>query len=159
MIIPTGSTMLVLFMFSFCNAQESYFESDTDLDAIDNGIDETTNCIGTDYELESYVKSSRELMENYKSTFYETGRIPSVFVKIMYDFKVSATQGNKAVNCSKHQSTYIWSQKFLYLLGPQPLFWYTFMGVHIPESSITIKLPCLCHHGYESLLSRLTHMV
>ena len=158
MIFPTGSTMLVLFMFYFCNAQES-FENDTDLDAYDNSIDETTRCIGTYYELESYIKSSRELMKIYKSTFYETGKIPSVFVKIMYDFQVSATQGNRAVNCYMHQSTYIWSQKFLYLLGPQPLFWFTFMAVNVPESSITIKLPCLCQNGYESLLSRLTYMV
>lgn len=150
--------MLVSFMFYFCNAQES-FENDTDLDATDNGIDETTSCIGTYYELESYIKGNRELMENYKSTFYESGRIPSVFVKIIYDFQVSATQGSKAVNCSKHQSTYIWSQKFLYLLGPQPLLWFTFKAVNVPESNITIKLPCLCYHGYESLLSRLTYMV
>ena len=156
MIFLVSSVLLVLLTLSFCDA----FENGTDVDGTENDT-EITNCIGTYYELESYIKGNRALMQLYQNTFFVTGRIPSTFVKITYYFQVSATQDTKAVNCSVHQSTYIWSQRLLYLLGPSPLYWFTFLAVSVPEYSITIELPCLCHldHGYEDLLSRLTYMV
>ena len=146
----------------FCSGQESRLSdihSDPDCNHIENGnCTEVTSCIGAYYELESYIQDNREVIEKLKAAFFETGKPPAKFVKLTYNFQVSNDTYN-SMNCSNHQSKYIWSEQFLYLLGPQPLFWSTLFAVRVPESSIIITLPCLCHDVYDSLLSRLTYMV
>ena len=57
------------------------------------------------------------------------------------------------------QAVYIWSVPPLYLLGPKPLFWCTLFAINVPETSVTIELPCLCADEYYELLSRLTYLV
>lgn len=147
-----------LYLHHVCNAQE-LVESDTDCDACGNCTN-VASCIRTYRELESYVKGNKALVEAFKYTYFVTGEIPTVFVKIIYDFQVSDTSDDNVMSCFNHQTTYIWSQKLLYLLGPRPLFWYTHFAVHIPENKfIIINLPCLCRDVYGHLLSRLTYMV
>ena len=55
-------------------------------------------------------------------------------------------------SCYDAQKIFIWSISALYLLGPAPLFWQTLFAAYIPESSITIHLPCLCNDAYDNLL-------
>ena len=150
------------YLQSFCSGQEVRL-SDTE-NNMDRNMLENTSCIGTYRELESYVQNNKEVIEMLKSAFFETGKPPSKFVKLTYNFQVSnstynSTEQNGTMNCSNHQNKYIWSEQFLYLLGPRSLFWFTLFVVNVPENSITIGLPCLCHDVYDSLLSRLTYMV
>lgn len=150
----------------FCNGQE-YRLSDThnvwDCSDIEN-CTEVISCIGTYYELELYVQNNREVIDKLKGVFFETGKPPSKFVKLTYNVQVSngtynSTEQNDTMICSNHQSKYIWSEQFLYLLGPRPLLWSTLFAVRVPENNVTIALPCLCHDVYDILLSRLTYMV
>ena len=163
--------VLVIGWFSlqcFCNGQEIRLNdsgNDLDCNIIDNGnCTEVTGCIGTYYELESYVQNNREVIEKLKGAFFETGKPPSKFVKLTYNFQVSngthnSTEQNGTMNCTSHQRKYIWSEQFLYLLGPRSLLWSTLFAVRVSENNITITLPCLCYDTYDSLLSRLTYMV
>ena len=63
------------------------------------------------------------------------------------------------INCTDQQAVYIWSESPLYLFGPKPLFWFTLFAINVPETSVTIELPCLCVDEYYELLSRLTYLV
>lgn len=137
-----------------------------------NGTEDCTediNCIGQYIDLEMYVMNNKMLLEKLAETFFTsqtaafiTGRGASKFVKITYDFQTS--NGKQAVedsntNCSSQQSTYIWSEAVLYVLGPKALYWLTLFAVDIREVDVTIELPCLCSDVYNSLLSRLTYLV
>ena len=122
-------------------------------------------------DLQLYVVNDKLLMSNLTEAFFNTGTAETKFLKITYEFKLqnvqSATNNSpnnvSATNSSLHNVSagieYIWSQSSLYLLGPKALFWFTLSAVNIPESSVTIQLPCLCYSNYRSLLSRLTYMV
>ena len=128
-----------------------------------------TSCIRYYDDLQSYVLNNKEIMRNLKETFFRTGEDPSEFVKITYRFQLempnstnntnSNDEDNITSNCFNQESTYIWSESALYLLGPKSLFWYTLFVVNIPEVSITIDLPCLCNGANGSLLSRFTYLV
>ena len=122
-----------------------------------------TSCIGNFHELDSYVRQNTTLKNKLMKAFFETGQIPSNYVTLTYNFEVSkniphSTRKN-AIKCSSQQSKYIWSDNFLYVLGPQVLFWFTLTVVEVREGSATIDLPCLCYDVYNEYLSRLTYMV
>ena len=95
--------------------------------------------------------------------FFKTGQIPSDYVILTYNFKVSKNIPNSTrkseINCFSQQRKYIWSDNFLYVLGPPVLFWFTLTVVEVRGGSATIDLPCLCHDVYGEYLSRLTYMV
>ena len=123
-----------------------------------------TNRTVAEDELEAYVLNNKEIMRNLKETFYKTGKSPSEFVKIIYNFQVpnssnstNKENGNGIDGCVASTTTYIWSDSVLYLLGPKPLHWYTLFAVNVAEHSVFIDLPCLCND--ESLLDRFTYLV
>ena len=160
-----GLVLVVIVLFShgcLCNAQD--FVSGMDCDETKNCTEE--GCIRTYHELDLYIKGNKELMENLTSVFFVTGKTPSQFVKLTYNFQVlnednNSTGDNESnvMNCSNHQTTYIWSEKFIYLLGPKPLITFTLFAVIVSENEVTIYLPCLCYDVYNNLLSRLTYLV
>ena len=132
-------------------------------------LTEGVNCIGQYADLEMYVMNNKTLVEMLAETFFTsqiatfiTGRGASQFVKITYSYQTSnikqSVEGG-ITNCSAQQSTYIWSQAALYLVGPDALYFYTLFAVNIREVDVTIELPCLCNDVYNSLLSRLTYLV
>ena len=127
--------------------------------------DEGTNCIREYIDLEKYIMKNEKLIEKLAETFFTTGRAPSSFVKITYNFQISYTHhDNQSAedsinNCSNQQSTYIWSTTALYLIGPNALYWCTLFAVNIREIDVAIQLPCLCSDVYNNLLSRLTYLV
>ena len=159
--------MLILHEQSFCSAQdlveEDYFNK---CDGIGN-CSEATNCIRQYSELESYILNNKDVVERITEAFYRTGKGVAKFIKITYRFQIPTpiNDTNDTIefedfdNCSNHQTRYIWSESALYLLGPKPLFWFTLFAVNVPETSVTIDLPCLCDDTYDSLLSRLTYLV
>ena len=166
-----------------CNAQgnieDDWYETDSssgttvenDCHEADN-CTQLTSCIRYYDDLQSYVLSNKEIMRNLKETFFVTGEDPSEFVRITYHFLLEMPNSTNNINsstiedednitssCFSHESTYIWSESALYLLGPKSLFWYTLFAVNIPEINITIDLPCLCNGVNENLLNRFTYLV
>ena len=115
------------------------------------------------------------LIDSLTELYFETGKTLTEFVRITYNFKILLPvdyQSNLSSNnatyydnediefvCIDSQKKFIWSSSALYLLGPEPLFWLTLFAVHVPESGITINLPCICSDVYDDLLSRLTYLV
>ena len=143
---------LLILVCVICNAQES-----------DNCTEEDCyrgdKCIGQYIDLEIYVLNNKTLTEKLAQTFFNTGKAASKFVKITYHFQTSSNIQDNIINCSSQQSTYIWSEAALYLLGPKAMYWFTLFAVNIYEIDVTIELPCLCNDVYNSLLSRLTYLV
>ena len=132
-------------------------------------LTEGISCIKQYNDLEMYVMNNKTLVEKLAATFFTsqtatfvTGRGASQFVKIIYNFQTSngklSVEGNDT-NCSARQSSYIWSEAVLYLVGPEALYWCTLFAVNIHEVDVTIELPCLCNDVYDDLLSRLTYLV
>ena len=132
-------------------------------------LTEGISCIEHYNDIEMYVMNNKTLAEKLAKTFFTrqtaafiTGRGASQFVKIMYNFQTSngkqSVEGN-ITNCSAQQSTYIWSEAVLYLVGPEALYWCTLFAVNIDEIDVTIELPCLCSDVYDDLLFRLTYLV
>lgn len=118
------------------------------------------NCISDYRDLELYIKGNTAVIERLKYAFFYPGVAPSKFVKLTYNFKVSGKiDESGGSHCSNSTRTYVWSVASLYLLGPRTLAWLTFFAVDMPQTYITIHLPCLCHDEYDYLLSRLTYMV
>ena len=163
--LSLGIILLTLHCCGSCIAE--FVRNGTHLCVLGNCI-KVANCIENFHELDLYVRGNSNLKEKLTSAFFVTAeKNPSEFVTITYDFQISnsmlndtsnSTRGN-AVNCSNHRSKYIWSDNFLYILGPEALFWFTLTVVEVREASVTIDLPCLCQDVYSSLLSRLTYMV
>ena len=163
------SFLLAITLFAFqcfctCHTQE-FVGSGADCDESGN-CSEVSSCIKTYHELDLYIRKNSGVKENLTNAFFVTGKTPSRFVKLTYKFQVAndtdavfAGEDNYYTSCFDHQSKYIWSDHFLYLLGPKPLFWFTLFAVGPVENETTIELPCLCHDVYGSLLSRLTYMV
>ena len=155
-------------MLSFINAQD-YVESDDDPGV--NSYENTTSCIRKYRDLQSYVLSNEDLIDELTELFFETGKAPTKFVRITYKFWILLPVYNYTNNtnvtlyddnmfsCFDTKKVFIWSISALYLLGPAPLFWQTLFAAYIPESSITIYLPCLCNDAYDNLLPRLTYLV
>ena len=138
--------------------------------------DESTNCYRTmncsecnicirDYvELETYILSNKTVLHTIKNAFFSTGKVPSSFVRIAYNFHVSGLTNwtnitDDSPKCYKHQELYFWSSSPLLLFGPQPLLYLTIFAVNVPEVGVAIALPCLCKDAYSSLLSELTYRV
>ena len=169
--------LALLFSQSFCSAYETseqpsgefpFVKSNVtnhELNGNDNGLNvsncsaEVVSCIGTYYDLESYVKGSTDLIEKLRSAFFVTGKPPSKFIRFTYSFQINTIGEDGVMRCTSKDDQYIWSDQFLYLLGPRPLFCFTLFAVNVPEHSATIELPCLCDNAYNDLLSRLTYMV
>ena len=95
-----------------------------------------------------------------------------MFIHITYNapIRISSNQSNNTtyldlddvdtdINCTDHRTVYVWSESPLYLLGPKQLFWSTLFAINVPETSVTIELPCLCGGVYFDLLSQLTYLV
>ena len=145
-------TIFLILVCVICDAQE-----------LDNCTEENCNkddeCIRQYIDLEIYVLNNKALVEKLAQTFFNTGRAASKFVKITYNFQTSSSIQDNIINCSRQQSTYIWSEAALYLLGPKAMYWFTLFAVNIYEIDATIELPCLCNDVYNSLLSRLTYLV
>lgn len=157
MLLLTVSVLLCLVCFS----TEATIGDRTDCDETRNCSGVTpADCIKYYKELELYVTSSTVIIEELKSVFFFTGDYPSKYVKLIYNFQVSAGVANSTgvTNCVNQTSTYIWSESALYLLG-QTLVWSTFFALDISGYRITIDLPCLCHDESYELLSRLPYMV
>ena len=125
---------------------------------------ETFQCIRKYSELDSYVINNEELLRQLVETFFDTGKRPSQYIKIIYNY-LTPSQSNGThdtmdnANCTNQQTMYIWSESVLYLLGPKPLLLLTLFAVDIPEASVNIQLPCLCEDIQFELLGRLTHLV
>ena len=156
----TSSLLLAIqialfYLQCFCRGQEFAAINGTDRDG--NSTEVAASCIETYDDLESYVKSNRKVIAQLKGAFFVTGRRPSKFVNLTYNFQVTTKD---AESCSNSTSNYIWSDQFLYLLGPRPLLWFTLFAVIVREHSATIDLTelCLCNDVYGSLLSRLTYV-
>ena len=145
-------TIFLILVCVICDAQE-----------LDNCTKENCNkndeCIRQYIDLEIYVLNNKALVEKLAQTFFNTGRAASKFVKITYNFQTSSSIQDNIINCSRQQSTYIWSEAALYLLGPKAMYWFTLFAVNIYETDATIELPCLCNDVYNTLLSRLTYLV
>ena len=150
-------TLLFILYGGFCNAQE-----------IDNSCNEAeyctndTKCIGQYIDLEMCITNNKIVLDKITESFYTAEGIVSEFVKITYNFQVNNDEKSKndnTTNCSMQQSTYIWSENDLYLLGLRVVFWLTIFAVNIHEADVTVDLPCLCSDVYNSLLDRLTSMV
>ena len=176
------SVLFLIFavMLSFTNAQDYYVESDDDGNET-NSSGNSTDCIRKYRDLQSYVLNNEDLINELTELFFETGKAPTKFVRITYKFQILLPVGNytndtnvtlydddgaddyyyddNEYSCFNAQKIFIWSISALYLLGPAPLFWQTLFAAYIPESSITIHLPCLCNDAYDNLLPRLTYLV
>ena len=151
---------------------QAFDENNSDINEA-NTYDTSNNCIGKYKDLQSYVLNNEDLMDELTELFFETGKIPTKFVKITYRFQILlpvdsySDNTNETVHysnyseftCINSQKKFIWSSSALYLLGPAPLFWMTLFAVYVPETSATINLPCLCNDAYDDLLSRLTYLV
>lgn len=148
--------IFLILVCGFCNSQE--FNNSC------NGTEDykaITNCIGDYIDLEIYIMNNKEIMEALTKTFFTAGKTASKFVKITYNFQTS-NNGTRSIEdrtTNRQQSTYIWSETALYLLGPRALYWFTLSAIRIEEVDATIDLPCLCNDAYNSLLSRLTYLV
>ena len=150
--------LFFVLLCGFCNTQyldSSYNETEE--------CTEDTKCIGQYIDLEMYVMKNDTLVEMLAQAFFPTGKAASNFVKISYNFQTSddkdLTEEDSITNCSSQQSTYIWSEAALYLLGPKAMYWLTLFAANIHEVDVTIELPCLCSDVYSSLLSQLTYLV
>ena len=153
--------MIQIALFSlqcFCQGQEFGAINGTDRDGNLTEVSSSTSCIKTYDDLESYVKGNRHVIAQLKGAFFVTGRRPSVFVNLTYNFLVLNVTAEHVASCT---SNYIWSDQFFYLLGPRPLLWFTLFAVIVREHSATIDLTelFLCSDVYDSLLSRFTYMV
>ena len=155
--------LILITLFSihcFCYAQE-FVGSGTDCDETGN-CSEVSTCIKNYHELDLYVRGNNEIKGNLANAFFATGKFPSKFVWLYYWFQVSSDTGavlvgeNNTTGCTNHESIYIWSDHFLYLLGPRALFTSTLTAVVVAEKETLTELPCLCYDVYDSLLSRLT---
>ena len=149
------SVLAVLLCFTSTNAQ----------DAVDS-YGNINNCIGKYRDLQAYILSNEDLMDDLTEVFFKTGKAPTEFVRITYKFQTFENNTNSTAINNDDEFTYvdlqkkfIWSDSALYLLGPEPLFWLTLFAVNARQSSITIHLPCLCNDAYDDLLSRLTYLV
>ena len=162
-----GLLLFVIALFSLqciCNAQDFAGSGGTDCNETGN-CTKVVNCIKNYHDLDLYVRSNTKVIESLTNVFFVTGKIPSKFVRLTYNFQVSyvtdnsTDEENDVVSCHNQQSKYIWSEHYLYLLGPRALLWSTLFAVVVAENETTIELPCLCHDVYGNLLSRLTYMV
>ena len=157
---------VLLSLHCFCIAQEIIYESDCD--EAEN-CTEVINCISYYDDLQFHVLSNKETMRNLKEAFFRTGEDPSEFVKITYHFQLSSnsfndTNSTDAVvddnsTCFNQTSSFIWSDSAIFLFGPRLLLWYTLFAINIPETSVSVHLPCLCNGANESLLNRFSYLV
>ena len=148
--------VLLILIIKHCNGGLNS-EEETNLSTLTS-----KNCFCLYGDLQLYVVNDKLLMSNLTEAFFNTGSAETKFLKITYEFElknVLSTTNSSLHNVSAGEIEYIWSQSSLYLLGPKALFWFTLSAVNIPESSVTIQLPCLCYSNYRILLSRLTYMV
>ena len=157
--------LFLIFLFighwSFCNCQE--FNNDEDCNETKNCV-LAPHCIKNYSELDFHITNNKELLATLTEAFFRSGKRASAFVKLNYDFQsfTNESANNKSIGykCTRNQTTYIWSESLLYILGPKPLFWLTLFAVHaVDEVSVTIELPCLCGEVQFDLLSRLTYLV
>ena len=118
-----------------------------------------SNCIEHYKDLESHVTENDDILLNLTEGFFETGRDPAEFVKIIYHYQVpNATDENNST-CFAQRSVYYWSTSPSFLLGPLPMFWLSLFAINPVQSSITLQLPCLQGNFEANLLSRLTYLV
>ena len=162
-------TLLLIIMCGVGNAKEIGNSCNGTEGDCTKDLTEGISCIEQYNDLEMYVMSNKTLVEKLAETFFTSQtstffsrRGASQFVRITYNFQTS--NGKKSVrdsitDCFAQQSTYIWSEAALYLVGPEALFYYTLFAVHIREVDVTIELPYLCSDVYNNLLSRLTYLV
>ena len=147
-------TLLFALFCGFCIAQE--------IDSSCNEMEDCTNytkCIGQFIDLEMYIWNNKYLLDKLTETFFTTEGAVSEFVKITYNFQINNGENDSTTDCFIQQSTYIWSENELYLLGPRVVFWLTIFAVNIHEVDVIIELPCLCSDVYNNLLARLTSLV
>ena len=121
-------------------------------------------CVKYYDDLESYILNDKGIIRNLQEAFFPTGETPSKYVKIHYHYKLfNSTRNTNNIrntsDCISKQSTFIWSELALYLFGPGPLKWYTFFAINIPETSVSLYLPCFCNGVDVNLLNRFTYMV
>jgi len=152
--------LLLAMVFSICNTQEITWNKNC---SDEDNSSATVGCIWNYNELESFILSSPSIIDQLTETYFQSSGEVSMFVRITYNTKFMKsyhnTSGNTSENFTSHQSIYMWSESPLYLLGPAPLFWFTLFAINVPETSVTIDLPCLCSDVRNSLLSRLTYLV
>ena len=128
-------------------------------------VDDTKNastCTSQYSVLEAYIENNASLLENLSKAFYQSGHVPSKFVKITYNYRLCVHHNNGQVNrsnCSYDYRIYVWSKSALYLLGPNTVCWLTLCAVCVNENSVTVPLPSLCGDVTDTLLSRLTYLV
>ena len=131
----------------------------------DTLVDDTENvsmCTSQYSELEAYIENNANLLENLLKAFYQSGHVPSKFVKITYNYHLCVRHNNGLVNrsnCTYDYRIYVWSESAFYLLGPNTLCWLTLHAVCVHENSVTVQLPSLCGDVTDTLLSRLTYLV
>jgi len=167
MLSSKGAVLVITCILTFkrisCIAQEVVFDSDDEssFDCNDTEMCEPSWCIGKYGDLQSYILSSKDILNNLTETFFGTREDPARFVEIYYEFQASnsSNETDEIVCCGDHKELYIWSMSSIYLLGPRALQIQTLFAVNIGEKNITIRLPCLCNNVSGKLLSRLTYLV
>lgn len=159
MVITLMAGVCLIFQFC-CDAHVITNE----LTACDGNCSEHS-CIRNYAELESYILNNETVLSEIVEAFFKTGKAPSNFVKITYDFQIPDNSHNDTMdfeennNCTDRQDVYFWSSSPLYLLGPKSLYYATLFAVNVDEERLTISLPCLCEELHGIILSRLTYMV
>ena len=154
--------LILAIAFSLCSSQELVVDDNCDDDTGNCSDVEVASCISEYNQLDLYILNNKTLLRILTETFFKTGGGPSQFIKFTYNFQITNSRNSSeddSINCTNHQTTYVWSTSVLYLLGPWPLFWQTFLAVDISETSATIELPCFCTDDYADLLARLTYLV
>lgn len=158
--------MLLLVLISiachfFLEAQSTKFDIDLSFKAKRND-----SCIGGYTELKTILQGDKQIVDQLVKAFFANG-LETDFVKITYEFEAcdfteNSTcniQENDNMNCCNQSELYIWSNSFLYLLGPEPLFYLTFTAINVRTSDVILQLPCLDTNEYSDLLLQLTFMV
>ena len=166
------NVQLMAFMLLLCSQNLCVTQEFSD-DAESYSVSEErscSQCFKQYSELDLYVLRNKELIRNFTETFFRTGKNPSRFVTITYNFQsceqtsVRLNQSNdimenETIHCTFQETTYVWSESILYLFGPKPLLWLTLFAVMTPEENAVIELPCLCGNEKFYLMDRLTYLV
>ena len=159
---------VLIFVFISCLSfsTSEYIDGDKSCDEATN-CDAVSHCIKEYSELDLYITNNKTLQRRITEAFFVTGKVASVFVRLNYNYQSFSQENdtndtvseNEDFNCSSSQTTYIWSESVLYLLGPRPLYYLILFAENVSDVNVTIELPCLCSEVQFDLLARLTYLV
>ena len=158
-----NSSMAMLFLFAvvtlplLCKAREMATNNDIQCNGAEN-----CSCFAQYTDLEKHIEKNETLLDYLRESFYKGGK-DTEFARLYYEFTTYDCTSNESydrIEKNYYSSQYIWSSSFIYLFGPDPLFYSSIYVIFFPvDTNITIHLPCICEDKYEDLLSTLTSMV